>query len=477
MSSSSASNKDVLRVFGPRKMKIDTGPSRETLRKLKRLRQRTKLEKQRDKAVEKLRRMNEEDEQQQRVRANPFTLEACRTAQTVQQMAVEAKAHLDAFSETSRTMTEQARAAKSVVHAFREACSATRTLLQKAKQAESEEATRMAVSGMREEDNARRQRQQRAVVRIQLGDGVCLELKGDEYEIEQDERLLILRYLEGVVGDEADYQTVAETRAHALGREVRRMREGRTEQSKEAFKDGIMGTYRHFEEEVPVFHADGTLIAMELNDDPVKESYEKGGEYRAEFAWFFAPGPRCLYDQAALIEWHNEMVAKGVAHPLRRKVRRVRLDEGVYVELEEGDRDEWVSDDELIGYYLDGVVGVLHAAQNTSVAADKAEAVGDEERRKRQGETVGMTYMSCGVVRYYIYSLKAMNVTLYNYRDAAGVSTRNRRRQDGRGVVQATADDQGVYRRQALPGDVPRLLRKRRDDPRRTLLVPGRRLN
>ena len=66
-------------------------------------------------------------------------------------------------------------------------------------------------------------------VRILLQKGVWLELLADEYDFEMDERLLVLRYVEGFASLPSPKTTVAEMRAHARGEEERRKKEGDTE--------------------------------------------------------------------------------------------------------------------------------------------------------------------------------------------------------------------------------------------------------
>ena len=66
-------------------------------------------------------------------------------------------------------------------------------------------------------------------VRILLQKGVWLELLADEYDFEMDERLLVLRYVEGFAKLPAPMTTVAEMRAHARGEEERHKKEGDTE--------------------------------------------------------------------------------------------------------------------------------------------------------------------------------------------------------------------------------------------------------
>ena len=80
-------------------------------------------------------------------------------------------------------------------------------------------------------------------IRIQLEKGVWLELEEAEYDIMQDDRLLVLRYIEGFAGCRAPYTTIAEMRAHSRGEEERRKKEGDT--------DGMFDS-RHFPN--PIIH-------------------------------------------------------------------------------------------------------------------------------------------------------------------------------------------------------------------------------
>ena len=74
-------------------------------------------------------------------------------------------------------------------------------------------------------------------VRILIEKGVWLELLEEEYDADMDERILVLRYIEGFAGLPAPKTSVAEMRAHARGQQQRRKKEGDTE--------GMLSTLRH----------------------------------------------------------------------------------------------------------------------------------------------------------------------------------------------------------------------------------------
>lgn len=222
------------------------------------------------------------------------------------------------------------------------------------------------------------------IVRILLAKGAWLELNEAEYDYKQDERLYVLRYVEGFAGKPAPYTTVAEMRAHARGQEERRKQEGDTEELKQAFADGLSGVFEVYNEN-------------DRSDNPERDAYEDGQDYRTMFEWFFAPGEDWVDDLDGMREFHLMMAAKGQASTPIKDVQRLELDDDVWLVLGPDEQDIAIDDPILLTRFLEGVAGIMHSAQYKTVAESKAHSKGVAQRSQREGITKSMCLYSYSI--------------------------------------------------------------------------------
>ncbi|KAF0146778.1 MAG: hypothetical protein FD187_3204, partial [bacterium] len=251
--------------------------------------------------------------------------------------------------------------------------------------------------------------------KILLEKGVWLELQGDEYDFEMDERLLVLRYVEGFAGLPAPMTTVAEMRAHGRGQEYRRQKEGNTDgmlyslgldlkplyllihslyvfaEERQAFADGLAGVQREFDDEV-VKEREGELVRC-FNDDPAYVAYEEGKTYRLTHEWFFCPGAGwdLMPDHEGMREFHLSLAAQGQAAstPLTEPQRRT-FDFNACLLLGPDQQDLPIVHPILLTRYLEGLTGVLYPGQYKTHAENAAYSVGEESRQFLGGESSGM---------------------------------------------------------------------------------------